>query len=102
MASATGQEERHVHGEKAASWLSKVFELNPAAINWPHDPQHATSTPQPFAREPAATSQRPRTNHAPRGLLCANEVAGGRQPRSVVGGLDTLSVHVAPRPGCRR
>ena len=34
MASATGREERHVHGGKAASWLSKVFELNPAAINW--------------------------------------------------------------------
>lgn len=35
MASATGREERSVHGGKAASWLSKVFELNPAAINWP-------------------------------------------------------------------
>jgi fusaric acid resistance family protein len=35
MAGATGQEERHVHGGKPPSWLSKVFELNPAAINWP-------------------------------------------------------------------
>lgn len=35
MASATGPEEPPVHGGKAASWLSKVFELNPAAINWP-------------------------------------------------------------------
>jgi fusaric acid resistance family protein len=35
MASATGQEKLHVHGGKAASWLSKVFELDPAAINWP-------------------------------------------------------------------
>jgi hypothetical protein len=29
MASATGREERPAHGGKAASWLSKVFELNP-------------------------------------------------------------------------
>src|SRR5690349_10158272 len=35
MASATGREERPIHGGKAASWLGKVFELNPAAINWP-------------------------------------------------------------------
>jgi hypothetical protein len=35
MASATGREERPVGRGKAASWLSKVFELNPAAINWP-------------------------------------------------------------------
>jgi len=35
MARTTGQEERSVHQGKASSWLSKVFELNPAAINWP-------------------------------------------------------------------
>ncbi len=35
MASATAREERPVHGGKAATWLSEVFELNPAAINWP-------------------------------------------------------------------
>jgi Fusaric acid resistance protein-like len=35
MASATGREERPVHGRKAASWLSKVFKLNPAGLNWP-------------------------------------------------------------------
>lgn len=35
MASATGRGERPVHVGKAAGWLSKVFELNPAAINWP-------------------------------------------------------------------
>ena len=35
MASATGREARPAHEGKAASWLSKVFELDPAAINWP-------------------------------------------------------------------
>ena len=35
MASATGREGRPVHGRKAASWLSKVFKLNPAGLNWP-------------------------------------------------------------------
>lgn len=35
MASATGREGRPVHRGKVASWLSKVFELNPAALNWP-------------------------------------------------------------------
>jgi hypothetical protein len=35
MASAAGQEERHVDAGKATSWLSEVVELNPAAINWP-------------------------------------------------------------------
>jgi hypothetical protein len=35
MASATARDERPVHRGKAASWLSKVFELDPAAINWP-------------------------------------------------------------------
>ena len=35
MASTTGREERPVHARKAASWLLKVFDLNPAAINWP-------------------------------------------------------------------
>jgi hypothetical protein len=24
-----------VHGGKVVSWLAKVFELNPAGINWP-------------------------------------------------------------------
>jgi hypothetical protein len=35
MATASGREERPVHRGKAASWLSKVFELNPAGLNWP-------------------------------------------------------------------
>ena len=35
MASATGREEQPGHGGKAASWLGKVFEVNPAAISWP-------------------------------------------------------------------
>jgi Fusaric acid resistance protein-like len=35
MASATGREERPAHGGKAATWLSKVFELNPPGLNWP-------------------------------------------------------------------
>jgi hypothetical protein len=35
MASATGREGRPVHGVEGTSWLGKVFELNPAAINWP-------------------------------------------------------------------
>src|ERR1700752_3121125 len=35
MASATRREERPVHGGTVASWLSKVFELNPAGINGP-------------------------------------------------------------------
>ena len=35
MASATGREERPGHGGKAATWLSKVFELNPPGLNWP-------------------------------------------------------------------
>jgi hypothetical protein len=35
MASATGQEEPPATAGKPPSWLSKVFELNPAAINWP-------------------------------------------------------------------
>jgi Fusaric acid resistance protein-like len=35
MASATGQEGRPVHRGKVTSWLSKVFELNPAGLNWP-------------------------------------------------------------------
>lgn len=32
---ASGREERPVHGGKAASWLSKVYELNPSGVNWP-------------------------------------------------------------------
>jgi Fusaric acid resistance protein-like len=35
MASATGRKGRPVHGGKVTSWLSKVFELNPAGLNWP-------------------------------------------------------------------
>jgi hypothetical protein len=35
MASASGREGQPVHGGKVASWLSKVFELNPAGLNWP-------------------------------------------------------------------
>jgi hypothetical protein len=35
MASAGGREGQPVHGGKTTSWLSKVFELNPAGLNWP-------------------------------------------------------------------
>jgi Fusaric acid resistance protein-like len=35
MASASGREGQSVHRGKLASWLSKVFELNPAGLNWP-------------------------------------------------------------------
>jgi hypothetical protein len=35
MASASVRAGRPVHGEQSTSWLGKVFELNPAAINWP-------------------------------------------------------------------
>ena len=35
MASASGREGQPVHGGKVVSWLSKVFELNPAGLNWP-------------------------------------------------------------------
>ncbi len=35
MASATGREARPAHRGTAASWLSKVFERNPAGLNWP-------------------------------------------------------------------
>ena len=35
MASASGREGQPVHGGKVASWLSKVFQLNPAGLNWP-------------------------------------------------------------------
>jgi len=35
MASATGRETRPAHRGKATSWLGKVFELNPAGLNWP-------------------------------------------------------------------
>jgi len=31
----SGGEGRPVHGGKVTSWLSKVFELNPAGLNWP-------------------------------------------------------------------
>jgi Fusaric acid resistance protein-like len=35
MASATAREGQPAHGGKVVSWLSKVFELNPAGLNWP-------------------------------------------------------------------
>ena len=35
MASATGREAQPVRRGRVASWLSKVFELNPAGLNWP-------------------------------------------------------------------
>ena len=35
MASASGREGQPVHSGKVVSWLSKVFELNPAGLNWP-------------------------------------------------------------------
>ncbi len=35
MASATARDERPVQRGKAAGWLAAVFELDPAAINWP-------------------------------------------------------------------
>ena len=35
MARATGREGRPVHEGKVTSWLSKVFALNPAGLNWP-------------------------------------------------------------------
>jgi hypothetical protein len=35
MGTATGPERQPVHGGKVTAWLSKVFELNPAGINWP-------------------------------------------------------------------
>jgi len=34
MASSTGRERQPVRWGKAMSWLSRVFELNPAGINW--------------------------------------------------------------------
>jgi hypothetical protein len=35
MASTGGREGQPVHGGKVTSWLSKVFKLNPAGLNWP-------------------------------------------------------------------
>jgi len=35
MASASGREGQPVHEGKVVNWLSKVFELNPAGLNWP-------------------------------------------------------------------
>lgn len=35
MASASGREGQPVHRGKVVGWLSKVFELNPAGLNWP-------------------------------------------------------------------
>ncbi len=35
MASASGREGQPVHGGKVVSWLAKVFEVNPAGLNWP-------------------------------------------------------------------
>jgi hypothetical protein len=34
MASTTGREGRAAHGGKLTSWLSKVFEFNPAGLHW--------------------------------------------------------------------
>src|SRR5690349_13317798 len=35
VSGTSGQEGQPVHGGKAASWLGKVFTLNPAGLNWP-------------------------------------------------------------------
>jgi fusaric acid resistance family protein len=35
VSGTSGQEGQPVHGGKAASWLGKVFALNPAGLNWP-------------------------------------------------------------------
>src|SRR5689334_23890006 len=35
MGSASGREGQPVFWAKVKSWLSKVFELNPAGLNWP-------------------------------------------------------------------
>jgi hypothetical protein len=35
MTTSTGQKELPAHQGKVMSWLAKVFELNPAGINWP-------------------------------------------------------------------
>jgi hypothetical protein len=35
MASASGREGQPVHSGKVTSWLSKLFELNPAGLHWP-------------------------------------------------------------------
>jgi Fusaric acid resistance protein-like len=35
MAGSSGQDGRPAHRGKVMSWLSRVFELNPAALNWP-------------------------------------------------------------------
>ena len=35
MAIAGGREGQPTHSGKVVSWLSKVFELNPAGLNWP-------------------------------------------------------------------
>jgi hypothetical protein len=35
MATATGGEGQPARGGKVAGWLRKVFELNPAGVNWP-------------------------------------------------------------------
>jgi hypothetical protein len=33
---ASGREGQPVHAAKSRSWLGKVFEFNPAGLNWPH------------------------------------------------------------------
>jgi hypothetical protein len=33
---ASGREGQPVHAAKSTSWLGKVLEFNPAALNWPH------------------------------------------------------------------
>jgi Fusaric acid resistance protein-like len=35
MASASGREGQPVHGGKIMGWLSRVFEVSPAGLNWP-------------------------------------------------------------------
>jgi hypothetical protein len=35
MSDASGRVEQPVHKGKAMSWLSKLFELDPAGLNWP-------------------------------------------------------------------
>ncbi len=35
VSGTSGPEGQRVHGGKATSWLGKVFELNPAGLNWP-------------------------------------------------------------------
>ncbi|HEX7161034.1 MAG TPA: FUSC family protein [Trebonia sp.] len=70
MGSASGQEGQPVFWQKVNSWLSKVFELNPAGLNWPRAVLWIAATfiawlirgrqdrPQPVAELPGDTSRR--------------------------------------------